>query len=86
MVVVIVCCAGPAPALIAAGALGVLGARLSDPWVIAAAVGVTAAAAGVAVRRRRTGRAACCPPTNQAPRTDDRARPRHPVGEEGQGG
>lgn len=47
---VIACCAGPV--LIAAGALGALGAWLASPWVIAAAVVLMIAAVTAAVRRR----------------------------------
>lgn len=47
----VVCCAGPA--LIAAGALGVIGGWLASPWVIGAAVALLVAAVVWTVTRRR---------------------------------
>lgn len=52
-VLVVLCCAGPA--LIAAGALGAVGAWLANPWVIAIAVAI-AATALVALLRRTSSR------------------------------
>jgi membrane protein implicated in regulation of membrane protease activity len=54
---VIVCCAGPA--LLAAGVLGALGGFLGNPWVIAVAAAMLAAAVTIVVWRRRAGRADC---------------------------
>ncbi|WP_133805644.1 hypothetical protein [Kribbella caucasensis] len=54
-ILLIVCCA--APVLLAAGVLGVVGAWLSNPWVIATAVVLLAAAGISTVARRRTSRA-----------------------------
>lgn len=59
----VVCCAGPA--LIAAGALGVLGGWLRSVWVIGAAVVLLAAAVIWTMGRRRNGTsdsADCCNP------------------------
>lgn len=61
-VLVIVCCA--APVLLAAGALGAVGAWLSNPWVIAAAVTIASVATVAIVAQGRvahTRRAACRP-------------------------
>jgi mercuric ion transport protein len=81
-VLVVVCCA--APALLAAGALGVLGGALRSPWVIVAAVVLAVGALTRLLRRRSAGRDACCPP---APRGTDRApdrdRPRDPAETDG---
>jgi hypothetical protein len=55
------CCA--APALIAAGALGVLGAWLASPWVIGGAVLLLVVGVGAVVGRRRGGSSGgsdCC--------------------------
>jgi hypothetical protein len=59
----VVCCAGPA--LIAAGALGVLGGWLRSVWVIGAAVVLLAAAVIWTMGRRRndtSNPADCCNP------------------------
>ncbi|WP_219418053.1 hypothetical protein [Pseudonocardia nigra] len=60
----VLCCAGPA--LLAAGALGALGAVLANPVVIAIGVLLAAVAVLWAFRRRRrlarTGGHNCCPP------------------------
>ncbi|GAA1519515.1 hypothetical protein ACIRN4_08390 [Pimelobacter simplex] len=58
----VVCCAGPA--LIAAGALGVIGGWLGSPWLIGAALTVLAAAVLWTMTRRRNGSDAadCCNP------------------------
>lgn len=77
---VIVCCVGPA--LVAAGALGAIGGLLGNPWVIAAAV-VVAAAALTLVVRHRCGRTTCYPPTGQADNpAADRDRPHVPADRE----
>jgi mercuric ion transport protein len=58
----VVCCAGPA--LIAAGALGVIGGWLGSPWVIGAAVALLVAAVLWTMSRRRIGTSNsvdCCP-------------------------
>jgi membrane protein implicated in regulation of membrane protease activity len=70
---VIVCCTGPA--LLAAGALGALGGFLGNPWVIAVATAVLAAAVTIVVWRRRAGRADCCPPEATTGRRDHRDQP-----------
>lgn len=59
----VVCCAGPA--LIAAGALGVIGGWLGSPWVIGAAVALLVAAVVWTMSRRRhrtSDSADCCDP------------------------
>lgn len=59
----VVCCAGPA--LIAAGAVGVIGGWLGSPWVIGAAAALLLAAVLWTVSRRRQGistSANCCSP------------------------
>ncbi|WP_201409475.1 hypothetical protein [Mycobacterium paraintracellulare] len=58
----VLCCA--APALIAAGALGVLGGALRSGWLIGAGVLMVLAAFSYALRRhaRRGGAPDCCPP------------------------
>ncbi|SKM30198.1 Mercuric transporter MerT [Mycobacteroides abscessus subsp. massiliense] len=60
--VLVLCCA--APALIAAGALGVLGGALRSGWLIGASVLVVLAALSYALHRhaRRAGAPDCCPP------------------------
>ncbi|WP_406690319.1 hypothetical protein REH65_31105 [Saccharopolyspora sp. ID03-671] len=76
MTLAVLCCAGPA--LIAAGALGALGAWLANPWVLAAAVLLLVGLGAWALRRNRgTTRADCCPPASPAnhhTRTDDQER------------
>ena len=58
----VVCCA--VPALVAAGALGVIGVWLANPWVIGAGIVVLAASvAWIARRRTRASDSAdCCSP------------------------
>lgn len=58
-----VCCA--VPALIAAGALGVIGGWLGSPWVIAAAAALFVAAVVWTVTRRRgtSDSMDCCNPS-----------------------
>lgn len=79
----VICCA--APALVAAGALGALGAWLSNPWVIGAAIALAAAIVlSVLTGRSRRGqedgqedRDACCPPAppTAGPGHSDQDRP-----------
>jgi membrane protein implicated in regulation of membrane protease activity len=61
----LVCCA--APFLIAAGALGALGAWLGSPWVIAGAVLAALAVIATVWRRHRRSHGAdrCCPPPSR---------------------
>ena len=54
----LLCCAGPA--LIAGGALGVLGAALSSPWLIGATAVVVLTALGYTLRRRGPSKAKDC--------------------------
>lgn len=80
-VLMVVCCAGPA--LVAAGALGVVAAWLHNPALLGAAAGaVVVTIAWLLARRQRPRRDACCPsdatsgplgrdPTSQ-PGTQDR--------------
>ncbi|MGH3864391.1 hypothetical protein [Actinokineospora sp.] len=59
----LLCCAGPA--LVAAGALGALGAILTNPFVLAAsAVLAVPAIAAWAVRRHHRDKT-CCPPSRE---------------------
>jgi thiol:disulfide interchange protein len=51
-VVLVLCCA--APALLAAGALGAVGAWLSNPWVITAALALVILAVVITLTHRRT--------------------------------
>lgn len=63
VLVAVLCCAGPA--LIAIGALGVIGGWLDNPWVIGAAVALLAGAVVWTVGRHRNGApgsADCCDP------------------------
>lgn len=64
----VLCCAGPA--LVAGGALGILGGALGSPWAIGAGGLVIVAALGYALtRRHRTltrGADCCAPPTTRA--------------------
>jgi hypothetical protein len=69
----VLCCAGPA--LLAAGALGSLGAFLGKPLVILAG-SVVAAAAVIGVGRRQCTGAACCPPEHEGRPGHDDARQR----------
>jgi hypothetical protein len=72
----VVCCAGPA--LIAGGALGVLGGALGNPWLIGAAAIVVLAAVGYTLRRRGRGEPGCCPPGHpdtSTGRADERSTP-----------
>lgn len=67
------------PLLIAAGALGSLGAWLGNPWVTGAAV-LGALALMVRLVRRRTSRSAddCCPPQpHDHQRSDPNPHPPH---------
>ncbi|WP_219418496.1 hypothetical protein [Pseudonocardia nigra] len=62
----VLCCAGPA--LLAAGALGVLGSWLLNPWLIGAAILLALGVGGWRLRHRNTADGAvrgelCCPPT-----------------------
>jgi mercuric ion transport protein len=62
--VMVVCCAGPA--LVAAGALGVVGRLVGNPLVVLAAVAAaTAAVVGVLRRPDRGGDGGCRPPGGQ---------------------
>lgn len=63
------CCAGPA--LLAAGALGVLGSWLLNPWLIGAAVLLALGAVGLRLRHRASTSSGadgelCCPPAPDA--------------------
>ena len=59
-VLMVLCCAGPA--LVAAGALGVLAAWLHNPALLGAAAGAAVATiAWLLARRQRPRRDACCP-------------------------
>lgn len=81
-VLLVLCCAGPA--LVAAGALGVLGAVSRDAWLFVAAAALFAAAVGwTAWWRRRLGYRAsrsappaglCCPPDSSEPDSNRRRR------------
>ncbi len=71
VVLMLLCCAGPA--LLAAGALGSLGAFLGNPLVILAG-SVVAAAAVIGVGRRHSRGAACCPPEHDGRPGHDDAR------------
>jgi mercuric ion transport protein len=75
---VLICCA--APVLFAAGLLGAVGAWLSNPWVIAAAVAPAATVQlSMLARRGRANRTdpgdpdACCPPTPTPPSVPHRS-------------
>lgn len=78
-VLMVVCCAAPALIAggVAAGALGALGAWLSNPWVIGLAVALAAlVAVRLASHPGRRGPATgsrhdCCPPTQQEPTRSD---------------
>lgn len=76
------CCAGPA--LIAGGALGVLGGAVGNPWLIAAGALVVAAAVGYTLYRRSRHRTDAtdgdrCPPRppQHRPGSAERPPPRH---------
>jgi len=64
----VLCCAGPA--LVAGGALGMVGGALRSPWVIGAGALMILAGLGYALtRRHRTltlGAECCAPPTTRA--------------------
>jgi len=68
----LVCCA--LPVLIAAGALGGLGAALGSPWLIGTAAILIVAGLARLVRRHVVGRHNCCPPagTVQTTPTNER--------------
>lgn len=68
VVLMVVCCAGPA--LIAAGVLAGIGRFIGSPIVIAGAVVLALVAVTAVVRRRR--RDECCPPAQQQPTGDAR--------------
>ncbi|MCU6478994.1 hypothetical protein [Arthrobacter sp. A2-55] len=65
----VLCCG--LPLLIAAGALGILGSMLGNPWVIAGAGALAAGLLVFAVRRQRAGRRDvaddCCTPDDPLP-------------------
>lgn len=62
----VLCCAGPA--LLAAGALGVLGSWLLNPWLIGAAILLALGVVGWRLRHHATaGDELCCPHTPTTP-------------------
>jgi hypothetical protein len=66
----VVCCG--LPLLLAAGALGGVGALLSSPLLLAAGALGVLAVVGLAVRRMRAGQDAdCCTPSDVTPRAED---------------
>ncbi|GDY33532.1 hypothetical protein [Gandjariella thermophila] len=74
----VLCCAGPA--LIAGGALGVLGGAVRNPWLIGAGALLVLGAVGYPLyrrARRRSGQAAedCCPPPPTTRHQHGAARP-----------
>jgi mercuric ion transport protein len=73
VVAMVLCCAGPA--LLAAGALGAVGAWFGNPLVIAAGAGVVLAVV-LGGRRRRSAGGGCCPPGSQTPTREDEGVPR----------
>lgn len=69
----VLCCAGPV--LLAAGALGAVGALLRNPLVIAAGAALVLVAV-LGGRQRRSAGGPCCPPGSQTPTGEDQQVPR----------
>lgn len=67
----LLCCAGPA--LIAGGALGVLGGALGNPWLIGATAVVVLAAVGYTLRRHGHGKDRACTPPGHPDTSPDSA-------------
>ncbi len=76
----VLCCAGPG--LVAAGALGVIGSWLADPWLSGAAVVLVAALVWVLRRRTPSGDGCGCgaptPPESRRPVHIEPAPIQHP--------
>lgn len=68
LVLMVLCCAGPA--LVAAGALGAFGAWLGNSWVIGGAILTVLLLVSAVWQRRQRGRrnmaGPCCPPESRA--------------------
>lgn len=76
VLLMIACCA--VPLLVVGGALAGIGGLLGNPWLIAAAVVLVAAAIAVVVHCRRSGRDVCCLPTGSTKNAAERESPHAP--------